>query len=46
MDDCHRILDRVRGWCVVGLCRSRYRYDSLGTQTAAGRRVASRVRLI
>jgi hypothetical protein len=39
MDDHHRILDRVRGWCLVGLCRRRYRYDSLGTQTAAGRRV-------
>jgi hypothetical protein len=30
MDDHHRILDRGRGWCLVGLCRRRYRYDSLG----------------
>jgi hypothetical protein len=34
-DDHDRNPHRVRGRCLVGLCRRRYRYDSLGTQTAA-----------
>jgi hypothetical protein len=37
--DRHRNSHRIRGRCLVGLCRRRNRYDSLGTQTVACRRV-------